>query len=412
MASMIRRLFPADITVDLNLSSDLRQIRVDHAQIEQVILNLAINAKDAMPEGGVLTIETRNVFLDEQYAARKEGVKPGWYVMMGLSDTGVGIPAEHLPRIFEPFFTTKERGKGTGLGLPTAYGIVRQSGGQIFVYSEPGQGTTFKIYFPEHASGEDQTAEPAKELRELTGSETILLVEDDNDVRQFAATVLKSRGYKVLEAADAADALQIGRNYEGPIDLLVTDVVMPGMNGPKLSSELMRIRPGLRVLYISGYTENAVAHHGVLKTGVEYLAKPFSPGELAHKVREVIEKMPHPITILVVDDEPGVRAFLRQVLEQAGYRILEAADGGEALHSCRREQVNLILMDLVMPEKEGLETIQELRRSFPQIRVIAMSGAPGGTVYLEAARHLGADNVLTKPIDVANLLQLVRRLVG
>jgi PAS domain S-box-containing protein len=412
MASMIRRLFPANIRVDLNLSPDLREVRVDSVQIEQVILNLAINAKDAMPEGGVLTIETRNLYLDEQYAALKEGIRPGWYVMMGISDTGIGISPEHLPRIFEPFFTTKEKGKGTGLGLPTAYGIVRQSGGQIFVYSELGQGTTFKIYFPEHASGEDQTAEPAKDIRELTGSETILLVEDDHEVRQFAATVLKSRGYRVLEAADAANALQIAHRHEGPIDLLVTDVVMPGMNGPKLASELTRLRPGLRVLYISGYAENAVAHHGVLDAGIEYLAKPFSPTELAHKVREVIENMPRLITILVVDDEPGVRAFLRQVLEPEGYRVFEAADGGEALDCCRREQVDLILMDLVMPDKEGLETIQELRRSFPQIRVIAMSGAPGGAIYLEAARHLGADNILAKPIDVPNLLQLVRRLAG
>lgn len=411
-ASMIRRLFPANIKVELNLSSDLRYVRVDPAQLEQVILNLALNAKDAMPEGGVLTIETRNAFLDEQHASLKEGVKPGWYVMMGMTDTGIGILPEHLPRIFEPFFTTKEKGKGTGLGLPTAYGIVRQSGGQIFVYSEPGQGTTFRIYFPEHASEEGQALEPAKEIRDLTGSETILLVEDDDDVRQFAATVLKARGYRVLEAADAPSALQIARAYDGAIDLLVTDVIMPGMNGPQLASELARARPTMRVLYISGYAENAVVHHGVFDAGLQYLAKPFSPGEFAHKVREVIENMSRSIAILVVDDEPGVRAFLRQALEQAGYRVLEAADGGEALACCRRERVHLILMDLVMPEKEGLETIQELRRNFPQIRVIAMSGAPGGPIYLEAARHLGADNVLSKPIDADNLLQLVRRLVG
>ena len=287
--SLLRRLIGEDVEVLTAPATDLGTVRADPSQIEQVIMNLALNARDAMPGGGKLTLETLNVDLAENYAREHQPVEPGRYVMLAVSDTGEGMSEETQARIFEPFYTTKEVGKGTGLGLSMVYGIVKQSGGYIWVYSEPGRGTTFKIYFPRV----DQPAEPLAVERRLTGTskgtETILLVEDDPQLRQLTSSVLTHCGYNVLVAATPEEGLEVCRERKRDVKLLVTDVVMPGMNGRQLANEIQRLRPGMRVLFISGYTNNAIVHYGVLDPGLWFLAKPFSLSALVAKVREVLD---------------------------------------------------------------------------------------------------------------------------
>jgi PAS domain S-box-containing protein len=289
---MLHRLIGEDIELVTFAGSELGLVRADPGQIEQIILNLVVNARDAMPEGGKLTIETANVDLDETYAHSHSEVTPGAYVLLALSDTGAGMDSETCSHAFEPFFTTKELGRGTGLGLSTVYGIVKQSGGHVWVYSETGKGTTFKVYLP-RVYEVAQTAEiddsPAKSLE---GSETILLVEDDDGVRTLATTVLERFGYRVLAAATGVEALEVSRLYNRAIELLVTDVVMPEMGGKEMASRLRQTRPDMGVLYCSGYTENAIVHHGVIDDEVAFLQKPFSPDGLARKVRDVLDALP------------------------------------------------------------------------------------------------------------------------
>jgi CheY-like chemotaxis protein len=290
MDKMLRRMIGEDIELVTLLVKDLGRIKADPGQIEQVLLNLAVNAKDAMRNGGKLTIETANVKLDENYARSHVDVTPGNYVMLSMSDTGVGMTPETKERIFEPFFTTKEKGKGTGLGLSTVYGIIQQSGGNIWVYSEPGLGTTFKIYLPT-IEGDTESFRPAAvPTKLLQGSETVLLVEDEEMVRKLACTVLEKKGYRVLEASSGDKALDVVQGQNGnPIHLMVTDVVMPGMSGRQLADRLVSLRPELKVLYMSGYTDNAIVHHGVLDRGIAYIQKPFTPDALATKVREILD---------------------------------------------------------------------------------------------------------------------------
>jgi PAS domain S-box-containing protein len=286
---LLRRLIGEDIELSTALDPDLTSVKADPGHIEQVIMNLAVNARDAMPRGGRLTIETKNVRLDEQYA-REHGrvVTPGPYVLLAVSDTGVGIDEITLQRIFEPFFTTKEQGKGTGLGLSTVYGIVKQSGGHVWVYSEKGRGATFKVYLPPAGARAEaeEAEEPAKAER---GTGTLLLVEDEEMIRKLARKVLEGGGYTVLEAANGLEALRAAEAYEGPIHLLVTDVVMPQMGGGDLVERVTPLRPGMRVLYMSGYTDAAIVHHGVLDEGTNFIQKPFTPDALLRKVREVLE---------------------------------------------------------------------------------------------------------------------------
>ena len=289
MDNMLRRVIGEDITLRMVETSGRRKVKVDPGQIEQVIMNLAVNARDAMPSGGNLTIETAEFLADEDYVQKHPGSAVGPQVMLSVTDTGVGIPREVQPKIFEPFFTTKERGKGTGLGLSTVFGIVRQSGGHIWVYSEPGRGTTFKIYFPRC----DESAVPAPVVTStpptLRGSETLLLVEDDEQLRVLGQSILTRNGYKVIAAGGGAEALAACASYPGRIDLLVTDVVMPHMNGRQLAEQAVRVRPDLAVLYVSGYTDNTIVHHGVLDPGIEFLQKPITPDALLRKIREVLE---------------------------------------------------------------------------------------------------------------------------
>jgi PAS domain S-box-containing protein len=290
LEKMLRRVIGEDIEMVIQLAEDLGRVRADVGQIEQVIMNLAVNGRDAMPNGGKLTIETANVELDEFYARSHVDVKPGHYVMFSVSDTGVGMTPEVRERIFEPFFTTKEKGKGTGLGLSTSYGIVKQSEGDIWVYSVQGKGTTFKIYLP-------RVNEPLEEIRKEVlkeelprGNETILIVEDEEEVRKLAGKILERQGYRILEASQGDDALRISERHGGPIDLILVDVIMPGMSCSELAKHLMSPHPKMKVLYMSGYTDNAIVRHGVLEKGVNYIQKPFTMEGLARKVREVLDK--------------------------------------------------------------------------------------------------------------------------
>ncbi len=278
-----------DIELRIELGGALGHIKADPGQIEQVLMNLATNARDAMPGGGYLTIKTENVCFDAKVSQRHAVIEPGRYVMLSASDNGSGMDAETQAHIFEPFFTTKEIGKGTGLGLSTAYGIVKQSGGSIWVYSEVGRGTTFKIYLPrvdavvEHEESDKARAVPR-------GSETILLVEDEDVVRDLSREILEEYGYAVLTAPDGKEGLRICKEFEGQIDLMITDVVMPRMNGRELAEKLGALRPETRVLYMSGFTDDAIVRHGVLDDGMCFIQKPFSPDSLAIKTREVLDQ--------------------------------------------------------------------------------------------------------------------------
>ena len=290
MNKMLQRVIGEDIQLLTVLEPKLGPMKVDPGQIEQVIMNLAVNARDAMPRGGKLTIETANVLLDEDYAQRHVSVKPGSYVMLAVSDNGCGMDKETQSHLFEPFFTTKEKGKGTGLGLSTVYGIVKQSGGNIWAYSEVGQGTTFKIYLPMVIQAVKEKYEPVERRRISTrGKETILVVEDEKAVRKMIRKTLQNKGYTVLEAQHGQEALDVCEHYSGPIHLMVTDVVMPQMSGKELAEKLAPSRREMQVLYMSGYPDNSIVQHGVLESGTEFLQKPFTLNTLEAKVRKLLD---------------------------------------------------------------------------------------------------------------------------
>ena len=289
IGKMLPRLIGEDIRFVFVPGTSLGKIKADRVQMEQVLMNLAANARDAMPRGGSLVIETGVAEVDEAYLQRHSMVPPGRYVVLTVSDTGEGIPAEHQPHIFEPFYTTKEEGKGTGLGLATVYGIVKQSQGYIWVYSEAGHGTTFKIYLPQ-VSQQGQELRPGRKQDDcLTGTETILLVEDEQAVRHSAREFLTRQGYTVLEAGNGEDALRTAREYAGPIALMVTDVVMPNLSGASLAEILSRERPEMKNLFVSGYAEATILRHGIIDVKGCFLQKPFTLRDLARKVRQVLD---------------------------------------------------------------------------------------------------------------------------
>ncbi|NWF55015.1 MAG: response regulator [Syntrophaceae bacterium] len=289
LQKMLRRLIGEDIELQTHLTPDLGTVKADVGQIEQVILNLAVNARDAMPKGGRLLIETGNVEFDAAISQRHVSVKPGKYVMLSVSDTGIGMTPEVQSRIFEPFFTTKEKGKGTGLGLATVYGIVTQSLGHIRVYSEPGHGATFKLYFPRLETLEEEKKEKSAQGQIPKGAETILVVEDEEKVRNLVLRILRKQGYQVLEASNGFEALELRRRYEGRIDLLMTDVVMPGMGGVDLAEQLRPFCKDLKVLFLSGHTDRALSDQQSLPERSGYLSKPFSVEKLANQVREILD---------------------------------------------------------------------------------------------------------------------------
>jgi two-component system, cell cycle sensor histidine kinase and response regulator CckA len=285
---LLQRILGADVDLVSLAGKPLGRVRVDPGSIEQVVMNLVVNARDAMPTGGKLTIETANVVLDETYAQEHLGVKAGPHVMLAVTDTGLGMDKPTMARIFEPFFTTKDKGKGTGLGLSTVFGIVNQSGGSVWVYSELGKGTTFKIYLPRVDAAVDPIR-PVEAPADLSGTETILLVEDDDQVRAVARGILRKNGYQVIEARNAGEALMRSEGHRGVIHLLLSDVVMPQVSGPELARRLAASRPEMNVLCMSGYTDDSIVRHGVLDAKIAYLQKPLTPGGLSKKVREVLD---------------------------------------------------------------------------------------------------------------------------
>jgi CheY-like chemotaxis protein len=286
---MLRRVIGEDVELTTSLSQGLGSVRADEGQLNQVLLNLAVNARDAMPQGGRLTIETANVELDKEYSRAHSDVSPGPYVLLTVSDTGSGMTAAVKARLFEPFFTTKEVGKGTGLGLAVIHGVVKEAGGHVEVESEPGVGTIFRVYLPRV----NQPAWSGPSLSDMSipprGTETVLMVEDEEGVRILTRHLLKGFGYTVMEAASGADALSQAGKHAGPVDLLITDVVMPGMSGGQVATEMATLHPEARVLFVSGYTNDAVVRHGILQDKVHFLPKPFSPMGLAVKIREVLD---------------------------------------------------------------------------------------------------------------------------
>jgi signal transduction histidine kinase len=288
LRDMLQRVLGEEVALTLELAPDIASIRADPGQIEQVILNLVVNARDAMPDGGTLTIETRTVHLDAAYAAEHPGTRPGPHAMLAVRDTGIGMDESIRRRIFEPFFTTKAQGKGTGLGLSMVYGIVKQSGGSIWFHSEPGHGSRFTIYLPQVEGA--PAPRPVPPLAAAApGHETVLVVEDEPPLRELAARILSAAGYTVLQAANGPDALALVARHADPVHLVFTDVVMPGMNGRELVARLSVLRPAMRVLYTSGYTEDAILRHGVLDDPRRFLSKPYTPSVLRRRIREALD---------------------------------------------------------------------------------------------------------------------------
>jgi CheY-like chemotaxis protein len=290
-AVMLRRIIGEHIELRIVAGPDLAKIHADRGQVEQVIMNLAVNSRDAMTRGGTLILETQNIDLEEPYIGPHNTLQPGRYVMMAVTDSGTGMDLQTRSRLFEPFFTTKAQGQGTGLGLSTVYGIVKQSGGEIVVYSEPGEGTCVKVYFP---SVTDAVSVPEADVQQpqmAHGTETILFVEDEEAVRRLVSQTLEKQGYRLLVAGTGTEALEMAEQYSGRISLLITDVVMPRMGGKELAERLRALRPDIRILYISGYTETAILRSGSLESSEQFLQKPFTPMALSKRVRELLDKV-------------------------------------------------------------------------------------------------------------------------
>ncbi len=417
MTDMLRRTLGEQIEVEAVLAGGLWNTLADPNQVENAVLNLAINARDAMPNGGRLTLEVANAHLDDAYAASHSEVTPGQYVMLAVSDTGAGMAPEVMHRVFEPFFTTKPEGKGTGLGLAQAYGFVKQTGGHIKIYSEVGEGTTVKIYLPRTRRAQDAFDDAGRQPMR-GGSERILVVEDDEGVRAAVVDMLSDLGYRVQRAENAAAALTLLEGSAG-FDLLFTDVVMPGaISIREMARRAQELHPGIKILYTSGYTQNAIVHNGRLDDDALLLSKPYRKDELARKLRSVFagtargplqaESLPVAAAaarrgkILVVEDVMLIRMATVDMVEQIGFQALEAGDGAEALAILQKDaEIEILLTDLGLPGMNGRQLVEEARRLNPTIKVIIASGYSAGSA---AGGKLDGDVVhLTKPFDLGQL---------
>ena len=406
MSDLLNRALGETVRLEVVTSPGLWRVEADPNQLESAILNLAVNARDAMPTGGTLTVETANARLDEGYAADHAEVAPGQYVMIAVTDTGTGMPKGVAARVFEPFFTTKEVGRGTGLGLSQVYGFTKQSGGHVKVYSEEGSGTTVKIYLPRLMSGIESEPEDSRyESRPETtrGSETIMVVEDDDDVRTYTVECLRELGYRVLEAHDGPAALRLLERQEKPIDLLFTDVVMPGMTGRELADQARELQPDLRVLYTSGYTRNAIVHGGRLDEGVEMIVKPFTFATLAEKVADVLEQG-RTGRLLLVEDDANLRMFAAEALASAGYMVDEASGAAEALSRIRaaRGRYDAVVLDIRLPDRAGDSIAAEVRALHADMPILIASGEHAQ----ELAERFAEDRcigVIAKPYNAARL---------
>ncbi|HEX4384084.1 MAG TPA: response regulator [Myxococcales bacterium] len=410
LTTMLHRLIGETIDFATFPANAEAMVNVDPAQMEQVIVNLAVNARDAMPKGGKLTIELQEVMLDAAYRAGHPDVTPGPYVLLAVSDTGTGMDEATQARIFEPFFTTKEVGKGTGLGLSTVFGIVRQSGGHIWVYSEPGRGSTFKIYLPVATQRAEEVAPPAEPTVDLHGTETVLLVEDEEQVRKLAHAILTRAGYRVIEAANGAEALRLPGTR---VDLLLTDMVMPRVSGVTLAAQLSVQRPGLRVVFMSGYTDTSAGEQG-LPPGAVFVQKPFTPELLLRKVRQALTEAPKtPVPklvqprVMLVDDQVVMLRLMARALAQ--YDLTQFSDPGEALAKVRAgERFDAIVCDVYMPGMTGPVFQEQLRKLDPaQARhMLFLTGALLGSEMADFL-HFNMGRVLHKPIDLEALRRAV-----
>jgi PAS domain S-box-containing protein len=401
MAEMLRRTLGEAIEVETVIAGGLWNTLADPAQVESAVLNLALNARDAMPNGGRLTMEITNAVLDQSYASQEREVEPGQYVMLAVSDTGQGMTPETLSRAFEPFFTTKGEERGTGLGLSMVYGFVKQSNGHVQIYSEPGEGTTVKIYLPR--SGQSQAAAPVLASGALTGRrEVVLVVEDDDLVRTSTVSMLRELGYTCIHASDGAAALDKLRSG-AKIDLLFTDVVMPGpVKCRDLAREAQALHPGLPVLFTSGYSENAIVHQGRLDEGVQLLSKPFSREDLARKIRSLLQKAPR--VVLVVEDDALVRMAAVDMVESLGFSAAQAGDAEEALEILKAsERIDVLFTDIGLPGMRGPELAAKAVALRPGLKVVFASGY-GET---EEAQGVAGARHLAKPYEQSQLAEVL-----
>jgi two-component system cell cycle sensor histidine kinase/response regulator CckA len=423
----LSRLLGEDIEIVLELQKDLGLVKADPGQIEQVITNLAVNARDAMPQGGKLILETQDVELDESYARAHPSVAVGPYVLLAASDTGCGMTPETVSHLFEPFFTTKELGKGTGLGLSTVFGIVKQSGGEISVYSVPGEGTTFKIYLPRVSAetGERDLASSPTIIRARPG-ETVLMVEDDEAVGRLTKSMLSDLGYEVLAAARGEEALEIAAHHPRPIHLLLTDMLMPGMRGPEVASRLLALRPETRVVFMSGYAEELVLNHAAVQGSAVFLQKPFTSSTLGGKLREALDAvlLPEqqgagvhgrrkPLSILHMDDDRDILEITSFFLAEDGHRVVSCLDVDDTVARyaealARGERFDLVILDLSIPGKKGgVEGMREILELDPTAKIVACSGAgPAEVGPLES----GFVGIVEKPFTSKSLKAILHLL--
>lgn len=428
MEDMLRRALGERIEVEMVVSAGLWNTFIDPGQVENAILNLAINARDAMEGQGKLTIEAGNAMLDEDYAAKHDEVVPGQYVMLAVSDTGCGMSREVLEKAFEPFFSTKEEGKGTGLGLSMVYGFVKQSGGHIMIYSEVGEGTTLRLYLPKSSKSEDVITSPAVTGPVEGGTETILVVEDDEEVRESVVATLTDLGYQVLKAKNADSALTV-IDSGIHIDLLFTDVVMPGkLRSPELAKKAVLRLPGIGVLFTSGYTENSIVHGGRLDEGVELLTKPYTREALARRIRHVLRNRAQvrasaeeaaasatvktkatrsldrtPLSMLLVEDEASIRTTTAELLREEGHRVEEAANGRDALQLLASgDHWQVLIVDYGLPDMDGIELATEALKAKPGLRVVFATGA-----QLDLPPSVANSRVVIKPYSVKQVIAAV-----
>jgi PAS domain S-box-containing protein len=378
MSDLLRRTIGEKISIEAVLAGGLWRAHVDPNQLEVAILNLAVNARDAMPNGGKLTIETANAYLDEVYAAAQAEVVPGQYVVVCITDTGAGMTKDVLARAFEPFFTTKDIGHGTGLGLSQVYGFIKQSGGHVKIYSEPDQGTTVRLYLPRIHGDVDvvEDADAKDKPPQSPGAETVLVVEDDDDVRTYSTEILRELGYAILEAPNAQAALRMIDTHP-EIALLFTDIGLPGgMNGRQLRDEARRLRPKLKVLFTTGYARNAIVHEGRLDPGVQLITKPFTYSALASKLRDVLDASIGPARILLVEDEALVRMLAVEYLENGGYRVEPAVSAVDAMNRIRlvHGDIHAAIIDVGLPDRKGDALVSELRAIYPELPIVIASG--------------------------------------
>jgi CheY-like chemotaxis protein len=421
MDDLLRRTLGEEIEVETVIAGGLWNTLVDPGNVENALLNLAINARDAMGGRGRLTIEAGNALLDATYASAHGDLRPGQYVMLAVTDTGSGIAPDVIDQVFEPFFTTKPEGQGTGLGLSMVYGFVKQSGGHVKIYSEPGHGTTVKIYLPRSTQSEDLVVDIGEEdLR--GGDETILVAEDDDAVRETVVAMLSDLGYRVLKARDAASALSIIESGIA-VDLLFTDVVMPGpLRSPELARKAAERQPGIAVLFTSGYTENAIVHGGRLDEGVELLSKPYSRDQLARRVRHLLAERarkaapsgqaaaPAPaarqgLRVLVVEDDALIRMSISEMLESRGHIAYEAGDGNEALRVHASQPIDVLLADVGLPGMSGVEVAAKLRETQPNLPVLYATGDHTANGVQRDERTA----IIVKPYGVADLMEAIGR---